>query len=307
MKKRSLYLLLALLIIVGSISGCSSSTSPVEDNPQQVAETIEITDDFGKVITLEKPAEKIVSLAPSQTEILFAIGAGEKVVGVTTADDYPEEVKEIEKVGGFDGWNLEMIIALEPDLVINYGQGSEEDNKRFEEAGIVVASFLPETIDDVMDTIEKIGVLTGNSDKAKEVVEDMKSERDEIISKVKDLETKRVFYEVYNDPLMTAGPGSFIDELINLAGGENIAKDADSPYPQYDVEKLIEKNPEVYLIPDDSTTTLETLKERPGFENIDAIKNSQVYFLDADIVSRAGPRIIEGLEEIAKAIHPEID
>jgi iron complex transport system substrate-binding protein len=307
MKKRSLYLLLALLIIVGSISGCSSSTSPVEDNPQQVAETIEITDDFGKVITLEKPAEKIVSLAPSQTEILFAIGAGEKVVGVTTADDYPEEVKEIEKVGGFDGWNLEMIIALEPDLVINYGQGSEEDNKRFEEAGIVVASFLPETIDDVMDTIEKIGVLTGNSDKAKEVVADMKSERDEIISKVKDLETKRVFYEVYNDPLMTAGPGSFIDELINLAGGENIAKDADSPYPQYDVEKLIEKNPEVYLIPDDSTTTLETLKERPGFENIDAIKNSQVYFLDADIVSRAGPRIIEGLEEIAKAIHPEID
>ncbi len=307
MKKRSLYLLLALLIIVGSISGCSSSTSPAEDNPQQVAETIEITDDFGKVITLEKPAEKIVSLAPSQTEILFAIGAGEKVVGVTTADDYPEEVKEIEKVGGFDGWNLEMIIALEPDLVINYGQGSEEDNKRFEEAGIVVASFLPETIDDVMDTIEKIGVLTGNSDKAKEVVADMKSERDEIISKVKDLETKRVFYEVYNDPLMTAGPGSFIDELINLAGGENIAKDADSPYPQYDVEKLIEKNPEVYLIPDDSTTTLETLKERPGFENIDAIKNSQVYFLDADIVSRAGPRIIEGLEEIAKAIHPEID
>ncbi len=307
MKKRSLYLLLALLLIVGSISGCSNTTSPAEDNNQQVAETIEITDDFGKVITLEKPAEKIVSLAPSQTEILFAIGAGEKVVGVTTADDYPEEVKEIEKVGGFDGWNLEMIIALEPDLVINYGQGSEEDNKRFEEAGIVVASFLPETIDDVMDTIEKIGVLTGNSDKAKEVVEDMKSERDEIISKVKDLETKRVFYEVYNDPLMTAGPGSFIDELINLAGGENIAKDADSPYPQYDVEKLIEKNPEVYLIPDDSTTTLETLKERPGFENIDAIKNSQVYFLDADIVSRAGPRIIQGLEEIAKAIHPEID
>jgi len=307
MKKRSLYLLLALLIIVGSISGCSSSTSTVDDNNQQVAETIEITDDFGKVITLEKPAEKIVSLAPSQTEILFAIGAGEKVVGVTTADDYPEEVKEIEKVGGFDGWNLEMIIALDPDLVINYGQGSEEDNKRFEEAGIVVASFLPETIDDVMDTIEKIGVLTGNSDKAKEVVADMKSERDEIISKVKDFETKRVFYEVYNDPLMTAGPGSFIDELINLAGGENIAKDADSPYPQYDVEKLIEKNPEVYLIPDDSTTTLETLKERPGFENIDAIKNSQVYFLDADIVSRAGPRIIEGLEEIAKAIHPEID
>jgi iron complex transport system substrate-binding protein len=307
MKKRSLYLLLALLIIVVSISGCSSTTSPIEDNPQQVEETIEITDDFGKVITLEKPAEKIVSLAPSHTEILFAIGAGEKVVGVTTADDYPEEVKEIEKVGGFDGWNLEMIISLEPDLVLNYGPGSEEDNKRLEEAGIVVAGFMPETIDEVINTIEKIGILTGNNDKAKEVVEEMKSERDEIISKVKDLGTKRVFYEVYNDPLMTAGPGSFIDELITLAGGENIAKDADSPYPQYDVEKLIEKNPEVYLIPDDSTTTLETLKERPGFENIDAIKNSQVYSLDANIVSRPGPRIIEGLKEIAKAIHPEID
>ncbi|HOK62373.1 MAG TPA: cobalamin-binding protein [Soehngenia sp.] len=307
MKKRSLYLLLALLLIVGSISGCSNTTSPAEDNNQQVAETIEITDDFGKVITLEKPAEKIVSLAPSHTEILFAIGAGEKVVGVTTADDYPEEVKDIEKVGGFDGWNLEMILALEPDLVINYGQGNEEDNKRLEEAGIVVASFMPETIEGVFDTIEKIGVLTGCSEKANEVVADMKSQRDEIVAKVKDLGTKRVFYEVYNDPLMSAGPGSFIDELITLAGGENIAKDADNPYPQYDVEKLIEKNPEVYLIPNDSTTTLETLKERPGFENIDAIKNSQVYFLDANIVSRPGPRIIEGLKEIAKAIHPEIN
>ncbi|TJX67606.1 cobalamin-binding protein [Soehngenia saccharolytica] len=307
MKKRTLYLLLALLLIVGSISGCSSNKSPVEQNPEEVTESIEITDDFGKVITLEKPAEKIVSLAPSHTEILFAIGAGEKVVGVTTADDYPEEVKSIEKVGGFDGWNLEMILALEPDLVLNYGQGNEEDNKRLEEAGIVVASFMPETIEEVFTTIEKIGVLTGCSDKASEVVSDMKSERDGIVAKVKDLGTKRVFYEVYNDPLMTAGPGSFIDELINLAGGENIAKDADSPYPQYDVEKLIEKNPEVYLIPNDSTTTLETLKARPGFENIDAIKNSQVYLLDANIVSRPGPRIIQGLTEIAKAIHPEIN
>jgi len=307
MKKRTLYLLLALLLIVGSISCCSSNKSPVEQNPEEVTESIEITDDFGKVITLEKPAEKIVSLAPSHTEILFAIGAGEKVVGVTTADDYPEEVKSIEKVGGFDGWNLEMILALEPDLVLNYGQGNEEDNKRLEEAGIVVASFMPETIEEVFTTIEKIGVLTGCSEKANEVIADMKAERDEIVAKVKDLGTKRVFYEVYNDPLMTAGPGSFIDELINLAGGENIAKDADSPYPQYDVEKLIEKNPEVYLIPNDSTTTLETLKARPGFENIDAIKNSQVYLLDANIVSRPGPRIIQGLTEIAKAIHPEIN
>lgn len=307
MKKRNLTLFLALLLILATFSGCSNEGNIVNNDDALTDQKIEITDDFGKVVSLDKPAEKIVSLAPSHTEILFAIGAGEKVVGVTTADDYPEDVIGIEKVGGFEGWNLELIMSLEPDLVLNYGPGKEEDNKRLEESGITVASFMPETIDEVFDTIEKIGVLTGNNEKAVELVSDMKFKKDEIVLKVKDLGTKKVFYEVYNDPLMTAGPGSFIDELINLAGGENVAKDADNPYPQFDIEKLIESDPEVYLIPNDSTTTLDMLKQRPGFENIQAIKNSQIYFLDANLVSRPGPRIIEGLYEIAKAIHPEIE
>ncbi|MDF5361606.1 cobalamin-binding protein, partial [Vibrio parahaemolyticus] len=300
MKKRNLTLFLALLLILATFSGCSTEGNIVNNDDALTDQKIEITDDFGKVVSLDKPAEKIVSLAPSHTEILFAIGAGEKVVGVTTADDYPEDVIGIEKVGGFEGWNLELIMSLEPDLVLNYGPGKEEDNKRLEESGITVASFMPETIDEVFDTIEKIGVLTGNNEKAVELVSDMKFKKDEIVLKVKDLGTKKVFYEVYNDPLMTAGPGSFIDELINLAGGENVAKDADNPYPQFDIEKLIESDPEVYLIPNDSTTTLDRLKQRPGFENIQEIKNSQIYFLDANLVSRPGPRIIEGLYEIAK-------
>ncbi|MBC7087568.1 MAG: cobalamin-binding protein [Tissierellales bacterium] len=307
MKKRNLTLFLALLLILTTFSGCSTEGNIGNNDDVLTDQKIEITDDFGKVVSLDKPAEKIVSLAPSHTEILFAIGAGEKVVGVTTADDYPEDVIGIEKVGGFEGWNLELIMSLEPDLVLNYGPRNEEDNKRLEESGITVASFMPETIDEVFDTIEKIGVLTGNNEKAVELVSDMKFKKDEIVLKVKDLGTKKVFYEVYNDPLMTAGPGSFIDELINLAGGENVAKDADNPYPQFDIEKLIESDPEVYLIPNDSTTTLDMLKQRPGFENIQAIKNSQIYFLDANLVSRPGPRIIEGLYEIAKAIHPEIE
>ncbi|MGM0397117.1 MAG: ABC transporter substrate-binding protein, partial [Bacillota bacterium] len=308
---KGIVFLLVMILTAGLLSGCSSEPKSVEpEEPSEVVEknVEETMDDFGNTIVFETPPERIISLAPSNTEILFAIGAGDKVVGVTTYDDYPEEVLDIEKIGDFNGINLERIIELEPDLVINYGDGVTEENERLLEAGIQIAGFEPESIEEINEAILRIGEMTGHKLEALDLVDDMIAKEAELIEKIQGLEKKTVFYEIWHEPLMAAGPGSFIDQLINLAGGENIAADAEGEYPQYDLEQLIERNPQVYITANDlPEKTVESIKERPGFSEIDAIKNGRVYLIDGNTISRPGPRIIEALEMIIEAIHPEVN
>lgn len=282
-----------------------------EDDPVETSDFPKIIKDgFDNEVTLEEKPEKIVSLAPNNTEILFALGLDDRVVGVSTADNYPEEAGEKEKVGGYEGNNLERIIELETDLVVFYGNMATvapDDYKSLQESGIAVLSYMPESIDETIDTIKSIGEATGSEEKAKQVTDQMTEKKDEIVEKVKDAEKKKVFYEIWHDPLQTAGPGSFMNEFINLANGENVAEDADMPYAAYDLETLVEKDPEIYIGPDDNPdATAEMIKERPGYEDLTAIKENQVYLVDGDLVSRAGPRIVEGLEIVAKTIHPEL-
>lgn len=301
---------LVLVLILAAAVGCAPEKeveNPVDELAQETPVELSITDDFGNTITLEKAAERIVSLAPSNTEILFAIGAGDAVIGVTTFDDYPAEVLDIEKIGDFNGMNLERIIELQPDLVINYGEGVTEETQRLVEAGIIVAGFEPESIEDIAETINRIGVLTGKTQQAEALVQEMAAKEAELLEKIEGLDKKKVFYEIWHEPLMAAGPGSFVDQLINLAGGANIASDAESEYPQFDLEQLIERNPEVYLTANDlPEKTAESIKARPGYENLDAVKNNQIYLLDGNILSRPGPRIIQALELLIEAIHPGV-
>ena len=302
-----------MVLAVSLLSGCAPKEEAEEITQETPAETpetegISVVDDFGNEIKLEGPAQRIISLAPSNTEILYAIGAGGRVIGVTTFDDFPEEVLQVEKIGDFNGMNLERIIELEPDLVINYGDGITEETQRLVEAGIQIAGFEPESIEEIIKTIERIGILTGNNTEAEALTQEMLEKEAGLIEKIQGLETKTVFYEIWHEPLMAAGPGSFVDQLIKLAGGVNVAGDAESEYPQFDLEQLIERNPQVYLTAIDlPEKTVESIKERPGFENIEAVKNDQIYLLDGNIMSRPGPRIIEALEILIKAIHPEIE
>ena len=215
-----------MMLAIGLLAGCSTEPETVqpEEQPEAQEENVEETmDDFGNTIIFENPPERIISLAPSNTEILFAIGAGDKVVGVTTYDDYPEEFLDIEKIGDFNGINLERIIELEPDLVINYGDGVTEENERLIEAGIQIAGFEPESIEEITDTILRIGEITGHKQEALDLVDEMTSKEAELLARIEGLESKTVFYEIWHEPLMAAGPGSFIDELIAIAGGENVA------------------------------------------------------------------------------------
>lgn len=321
---KNLTLFLSLIMIISALVGCTPKVDnnkdeglQVEDNNNQnndvveeVSFPVEIEDSFGNKVTIESEPTKIVSLAPSNTEVLFALGLGDKVVGVTSYCNYPEEATTKEVIGSYKQFNLERIVELNPDLVLISGSGEEEDNKILRDAGIKVLGFEPKSIGDVMKDIELIGKATGNSEKANEVIGAMEDKKNEILDKVKGQEPVRVFYEIWSDPLMGAGKGSFMDELITLSGGKNIADDADGAYPTYDLEQLIERNPEVYLAAKGmEDMTVESIKTRAGYDAITAVKNDRVYLFEgneADIVSRAGTRIIEALELVAKAIYPEV-
>lgn len=308
--------LLVITLILATFTGCTSkskneegtdSGSKIEKNVSKAKYPMEVVDQFGNKVTLKKQPERIVSLAPSHTEILFSLGLGDKIVGVTSYCDYPEEAKTKEKVGNLDGINIEKVIELNSDLVVQYGEGDEEIVGKIKEAGIPVVCYEPESVEDVIKTIKEIGNITGAVEEAEKVTKAMEEKENEITEKIKGAKKVKVFYEIWNDPLMAAGPGSFMDQLINLAGGENIAKDAQGEYPQFDVEQLIERNPDVYLTSQDlKEKTVDSIKARPGYENINAVKNDRIYLLDPNIVSRPGPRIVDALEIVAKALHPDL-
>ena len=310
-RNKKIIILLTLILTLTTVVGCENSNK-VEDNKESKtkiensAYPLEIEDQFNNKVKIEKEPKRIVSLAPSHTEILYSLGLGDKIVGVTSFCDYPEEAKEKDKIGNFEGVNIEKIIELEPDLVVQYGKGNKEVNNKIKEAGISIVSYEPESIDEVIDTINEIGKITGKEDEAKKVTEDMKSKKEEVLNKVKNVEKVKVFYEIWHDSLSAAGPGSFMDELINLSGGENIAKDAKGGYSEFNEEELIERNPDVYLAAEDPEKTVESIKSRAGYDAMNAVKNNRVYLLEPNIVSRPGPRIVEALELVAKTLHPDL-
>lgn len=313
--------ILAIILVMASLVACGTSQDIDQDNNTGVEENqgqdvgedskevefpLELEDDFGRKVSIEEAPERIISLAPSNTEILFALGLDEKIVGVTSFDNYPEEALEKEEIGNISEINMEKIVELEPDLVVAAGLSNQEDVEELEGLGIPVLVYDPNSIDETIETIKAIGEATDKVEEADSVTEEMEAKRDEIVEKVKDTEEVKVFYEIWHDPLQAAGPGSFMDELITLAGGSNVAGDADSAYAEYDLEQLVEKDPQVYLSADDGLKTVEDIKERPGYEDITAIREENIFFLDEDISSRAGPRIVEALELVAQAIYPEI-
>lgn len=313
-------LILALMLIIVGVIGCTHNE---EDRGQDIEELngedqgnvdieasrfpLSVEDGFGNIVIIEKAPERIISMIPSNTEILFALGLGDKIVGVSNYCDYPEEALEIERIGDYMAVNFEKVIELEPDLIVNYGELDKDAIQIYSNAGIDVISFLPESIDEVHATIKQIALATDTVEVGDALVASMEEQRDEILSRVQEADTVKVFYEIWHDPLMAAGGGSFMDGLIILANGDNVARDAEGAYANYDVERLIENDPEIYLTADDfPEKTYESILARPGYENITAIKNGDVYLLDGNIISRPGPRIVEGLEMVARTLHPEV-
>ncbi|MCG0278280.1 MAG: cobalamin-binding protein [Thermanaeromonas sp.] len=295
------------------LSSCTTRKAPQvkEPGPEGSGYPLTVTDGMGREVTLKARPERLVSLSPGNTEILFALGLGGKVVGVDDYSDYPPEAVDIPKIGGFSNPNVEKIVALKPDLVLATNM-HEEAVRRLEEIGIPVAVVSPKTVEGILDSIEWIGKLTGASEDASRLVADLRERLEKVKAVVEKIPLDKrpwVYYEVYSDPLMTAGPQTFIGQLIELAGGRNIAYDAQTDYPEFSAETVIERNPDVIIFPQwhgSESLTVERLKSRSGWQEIKAVKNNRVFGVDANIVSRPGPRVVDALELLAEIIHPEL-
>jgi len=271
-----------------------------------------LTDDLGREVTVETKPRRIVSLAPSNTEILFAVGAGEQVVGVTTYCNYPQEAGDREQIGGFSAETIsvEKIIVLKPDLVLPVGKLHETVIEALEQAGVTVYAVDAETFDQVYASIEDIGQMTGYNEEATDLVAQMKERVaavESVVAEIPDGERPNVFWETWDDPLMTAGPTTFAGQMIEKGGGVNLFADVTKRYSEISIEEVIKRNPDVIMGPDThgEALTADQIATRPGWETVKAVQDGRIYVMDGDITSRAGPRIVDGLEMIAHALHPD--
>jgi iron complex transport system substrate-binding protein len=322
------FLLITLLISL--LAACSPQATPtVAPAPTEVSvtkapatqpatepattNTLTMTDGLGREIMLNGPAQRVVSLAPSNTEILFAIGAGSQVVGRDEFADYPPEAKSIQSVGGSMGeYSSEAIVALKPDLVLAAEINPPELVKQLEDLGLTVYYLKnPKTIEEMYDNLGIVGRLTGHD--VTSLVDSLKARVAAVDEKIKSATDKPVvFYEIdATDPAKpyTYGPGTFGDLLIARAGGENLATKAGitDPYPQVSLEQIVATNPDVIVLGDSLFGVApDSIATRPGWEKLAAVTNKQIYPFDDNLVSRPGPRLVDGLEQLAKLLHPDL-
>ncbi len=292
------------ITLIALLTGCAKTQSAPTTTP---VAPIAVEDDVGNTVTLNARPQRIISLAPSHTEILYALGLGDRMVGVTEYCNYPPEAAEKPKVGGFSDVDLEQVVGLEPDLVLATSLHTAEVVPALQERGIVVFVADPQTVLEVLETIRTIGHITGKDQAAEALIARMQERIDAVQATIGDAPRPTVFWEL-GPELYTAGPGSFLNDLILMAGGENIAADADSPWPQLNLEAIVLKDPAIVVLADHNYgETAEMVTQRPGWGNITAVRESRIIeLIDDDIFSRPGPRIVEGLEFLAHAFHPDL-
>jgi len=277
---------------------------------------VTVTDDAQRAVTIARAPQRLISLAPSNTEILFALGLGSKVVAVGSSfDDYPPEAKSLPKVAEPDVTkpNLEKIVALAPDLILMTGGDPLplELINRLEGLQLTVLVLYPRDIDGILKDIELIGTATGASKEAQALITNLRGRLDAVIAKAKTATTKpKVFYEVdASNPArpFTAGPGSFIDAMLTLVGASNVAAGAKSPWAEFSAEELVRQDPEIIILGDANYgVTVASVQARPGWSTLTAVKKGAIYPIDDNLVSRPGPRIVDGLEALARIVHPEL-
>jgi len=304
----SVILIPMLAVALLSFAGCKSDMDAGADSGP-----IEVVDGAGETVVLSLPAEKVVVISPSALEIISGLGAMDRVVevdsySVTSGDPLAEG---FEGAGDSYGLNIEKIAELDPVLLIAVAGGSDDDYRRVEELGIEIYRVISISgIEGVYEEITNISKLVGFEEKGEELVEELKKSADGIYNEDKDLKNEdkpEVFYEVWNDPLMSAGKDTFINDLIEKAGGINIlAEDDITGWPEYSVETLIEKNPDIIIAPMSLAGDPSVILNDERFSSIDAVTSGRVYSVPDNPVSRPSQNLIKALQMLSKAFHPEI-
>lgn len=312
----------AALLVSAASAGCRETSSEMGRANRSAAEptvaavgavatgsTMTVTDRFGRRVDFSTVPQRIVSLSPSLTEILFAIGAGERIVGATQYCDYPPAAQQIARVGGgtLESLNQETIVSLEPDLVLCKGDTHEPLLRNLERLEIPVLALGPETMAELLGHTRMLGQLTGQSQQAEELVESMQQRIAAVTARIPEGVRPTVFYEVWDEPLMTAGPRSYIGELLTLAGARNLFEETEIRYPKISPEAVVARNPDVILAPawHAAPVTIESFRARPGWSQVRAVREKRVYVIDHNHISRCGPRLVNALEEIVGLLYPD--
>lgn len=310
MKSKLCRVVVFCLISVVILSLFAACTAPAEE---AAPSPIEVTDHAGRVVTIERMPEKIISLVPSITEVVYALGLEDKLVGVTKYCNYPEAAKDKPIIGGYSSVDLEKVVEIQPDLILATRIHRAELIPELERLGLTVLDLYPTTLDEVMEAITLVGKCTGKEDEASQLVTEIRDRISAITSETVNLteaQRPRVFYVQWHDPLKTAGSGNRIHELIELAGGTNIAQDLSGISVTISLEAVIGANPEVIVagvgMAAGEDLPFQLALTEPRLKGVDARINKQVYGMDNDLINRAGPRIADALELLAKMIHPEI-
>lgn len=288
----------------------SPTTEPEPTSPPPIT----LTDGLGRQITLAGPAQRVASLAPSNTEILFAIGAGEQVIARDAFSDYPEAALAVTDIGG--GWgelDTETLLAQAPDLVLAAEINATEQIQTLEDLGLTVYYLAnPADLPGLYENLRIVAQLTGHDAEAEALVQELEGRVAAVVEKTNGLEDKPlVFYELDGtDPNApwTSGPGTFIDLLLSMAGGTNVGNVLEGAWAQISIEELLNQDPAIILLGDAvwGGVTPEAVAARGGWESLSAVVNNQVYPFDDNLVSRPGPRMVDGLETLAKILHPDL-
>jgi iron complex transport system substrate-binding protein len=296
MKNHSIKSLLLLSLVI--FLGTSASYS----------KTLTFKDEVGREVTFPFPPKRIVSLAPNITEILFSLGLDEEIVGVSIHCNFPEKAKSKDRVGSYISLDFEKITFLKPDLIIATGVGNTRDMvDRLEKLGFQTYVIYPKNFDDILQSIGHIGQVVNREKEARRIIEEMRKRSQRVIEITKGLPRPKVFIQIGDIPIVTVGRGSFADDLIRLAGGENIAGKEKEVYPRFGMEEILKRSPEVIIISsmNPKGDYQKILQEWTRWKTIPAVKNGRIHLIDSDLLDRPSPRIIDGLEELARVLHPE--
>lgn len=296
---KSIKKILILLLFLSILFSLSSSKSF----------PIILRDDIGRDVIIRKYPERIISLAPSSTEILFAIEVGSKVVGVTDYCDYPKEALTKEKVGGFSNPNVEKIVSLKPDLVVLYKSFPKEVFNQLVD-NLPQTAFIvldPKTYEDVMKNILLLGKAVGKETTARKVYNNMLQEWSKIQRKTTKINNSpKVLFLLWNDPFISTSPSTFVGDLLKKVKAKNIVEKPEPEYPILSIEYIVSKNPDIIIIGEMSGISIDSIINHPLLKETNAVKNKKIYTINDDLVFRPGPRLSEGLKELFKILYPNL-
>jgi len=265
-------------------------------------------DEVGRPVTVPSVPKRIVSLAPNVTEILFSLGLDQEIVGVSIHCNFPEKAKTRTRVGSYISLDFEKIVSLKPDLIIGTGAGNTKDMvDRLEKLGFPTYIIFPRNFDGILTSVRHLGQVVAKEKESLAIERNMESRRQKIIDLTRGIPRPRVFMQIGEAPIVTVGRGSFADDLISLAGGENVAAEEGKMYPRWGMEEVLKRSPEVILISsmNPKGSYERVVQEWSRWKMIPAVQHGRIHLIDSDLIDRPSPRIVDGLEEMARLFHPE--